>query len=173
MVLYVLKQQLELYGVAHKELVKRELLLLLVSEVLRRDESAKLLRVLDEAGVTPVVLKGYSLSHLYPEPKVRQSADLHIYVGLENEKKAQEVLCASGVRVNERDEEAQEASCYFEPVGCIELHAWLMGKDDRTAWLSNNPSGITQPFKTITIENSDHLHTLGDDDNILFAPTFH
>lgn len=168
MVLYVLKQQPELYGVDHKEWVKRELRILLVSEVSRRDESAKLLRVLEEAGVTPVVLKGYSLSVLYPEPTVRQSADLDIYVGLENENKAQEVLRAYGVNVKERAAEAQEASCYFEPVGCIELHAWLMGKDDRTAWLANNPSGITQPFKIVTLENGDCVRTLGDDDNMLF-----
>lgn len=168
MVLYVLKQQPELYGVDHKEWVKRELRILLVAEVSRRDESAKLLRVLEEAGVTPVVLKGYSLSVLYPEPTVRQSADLDIYVGLENENKAQEVLRAYGVNVKERAAEAQEASCYFEPVGCIELHAWLMGKDDRTAWLANNPSGITQPFKIVTLENGDCVRTLGDDDNMLF-----
>lgn len=168
MVLYVLKQQPELYGVDHKEWVKRELRILLVSEVSRRDESAKLLRVLEEAGVTPVVLKGYSLSVLYPEPTVRQSADLDIYVGLENENKAQEVLRAYGVNVKERAAEAQEASCYFEPVGCIELHAWLMGKDDRAAWLANNPSGITQPFKIVTLKNGDCVRTLGDDDNMLF-----
>ena len=42
MVLYVLKRQPELYGEAHKDWVKRELRLLLVAEVLRRDESAKL-----------------------------------------------------------------------------------------------------------------------------------
>lgn len=168
MVLYVLKRQPELYGVVHKDWVKRELRLLLVAEVLRRDESAKLLRVLEDAGVTPVVLKGYSLSHLFPEPTVRQSVDLDIYVGLEYEKKALEVLRAYGVNVKERAAEAQEASCYFEPVGCIELHAWLMGKADRAAWLANNLSGITEPFKIVTIENGDRVRTLADDDNILF-----
>lgn len=168
MVLYVLKRQPELYGVVHKDWVKRELRLLLVAEVLRRDESAKLLRALEDAGVTPVVLKGYSLSHLYPEPTVRQSADLDIYVGLENEKNAQEALRAYGVQVEERVEEVQEASCYFEPVGCIELHAWLMCKEDRAAWLAKNPSGITQPFKIVALENGDRIHTLGDDDNMYF-----
>lgn len=168
MVLYALKQQPELYGTEHKDWVKRELRVLLVAEVLRRDASAELLNALENAGVTPVVLKGYSLSHLYPEPSVRQSADLDIYVGLQQEEKAQVVLRSYGVQVKERAEEAQEASCYYEPVGCIELHAWLMGKDDRAAWLASNPSGITQPFKIITLDNGDHIHTLGDDDNMLF-----
>ena len=39
MVLYVLKKQPELYGTAHKDWVKRELRLLLVAEVLKRDAS--------------------------------------------------------------------------------------------------------------------------------------
>lgn len=168
MVLYVLKQQPELYGTAHKDWVKRELRLLLVAEVLKRDASTELLSALENAGVTPVVLKGYSLSRLYPESSVRQSADLDIYVGLQNEKKAQDVLRSCGVQVKERAEEAQEASCYYEPVGCIELHAWLMGKDDRAAWLVDNPSGISQPFKFVSLDNGEYIRTLGDDDNMLF-----
>lgn len=168
MVLYVLKKQPELYGTTHKDWVKRELRLLLVAEVLKRDASTELLSALENAGVTPVVLKGYSLSRLYPESSVRQSADLDIYVGLQNEKKAQEVLRSCGVQVKERAEGAQEASCYYEPVGCIELHAWLMGKDDRAAWLVDNPSGISQPFKSVSLDNGEHVRTLGDDDNMLF-----
>lgn len=168
LVLYVLKHQPELYGEEHKDWVKRELRGLLLSEMLRREASADLLKTLERAGIIPVVLKGYSLSHLYPEPAVRQSADLDIYIGLEDEKKAQEVLRLYGVQIKERAEGAQEASCYFEPVGHIELHAWLMGKDDRTAWMGDNPSGITQPFKKVVLENGDDIHTLGDDDNMLF-----
>lgn len=168
MVLYALKRQPELYGIPYKDWVKRELRLLLVAEVLKRDASVELLSVLENAGVTPVVLKGYSLSQLYPEPSVRQSADLDIYVNLQNEKKAQEVLRTYGVQVKERAEEAQEASCYYEPVGCIELHAWLMGKDDRAAWLADNPSGISQAFKFVSLDNGERVRTLGDDDNMLF-----
>ena len=129
--------------------------LLLVAEVLNRDASTELLSALENAGVTPVVLQGYGLSRLYPESSVRQSADLDIYVGLQNEKKVQEVLRSCGVQVKERAEGAQEASCYYEPVGCIELHAWLMGKDDRAAWLVDNPSGISQPFKFVSLDNGD------------------
>lgn len=168
LVLYILKRQPELYGEVHEDWVKRELRVLLLSEMLRREASTDLLNALEMSGIVPVVLKGYSLSHLYPEPVVRQSADLDIYVGLEDEKKAQEVLHLCGVQVKERAEDAQEAVCYFEPVGCIELHAWLMGKDDRTAWMGDNPSGITQSFKTVVIENGNHIHALGDDDNMLF-----
>lgn len=168
MVLYVLQQQPELYGTAHKDWVKRELRLLLVAEMLKRDASMELLSALENAGATPVVLKGYSLSWLYPNSSVRQSADLDIYVGVQNEKKAQKVLQAYGVQVIERAEGAQEASCYYEPIGCIELHAWLMGKDDRVAWLAENPSGISQPFKCVSLGNREYVRTLDDDDNMRF-----
>lgn len=168
LVLYVLKRQPELYGEEHKDWVKRELRVLLLSEMLRREVSADLLKTLEASGMVPVVLKGYGLSCLYPEPTARQSADLDIYVGQKDEKKAQEVLRLYGVQIKERAEGAQEASCYFEPVGHIELHAWLMGKEDRTAWMGDNPSGITQPFKKVVLENGDDIYTLGDDDNMLF-----
>lgn len=168
MALYALKRQPELCGIAQKDWVKRELRLLLLTEVLKRDSSMEVLSALENAGVTPVVLKGYSLSPLYPDPSVRQSADLDIYVGLQNEKKAQEVLRSCGMQVKERAEGAQESSCYYEPVGCIELHAWLMSKDDRTAWLVDNPSGISQPFKYVSLDNGERVRALGDDDNMLF-----
>lgn len=92
MVLYELKHQPELCGIAHKDWVKRELRLFLVYEVLRWDASVELWSALENAGVAPVVLKGYSLSRLYPEPLVRQSADPDIYVSLQNEKSSRSFL---------------------------------------------------------------------------------
>lgn len=166
--LYALKRQPELLESDGQAWVKRELRSILISETLRRDASDKLLSALENAGITPVVLKGYGLSHLYPEPTIRQSADLDIYVGLEQEQLAQHVLRTCGVHVKERAQEAQEGACYYDSVGCIELHAWLMGKDDRLAWMKENPSGITQPFKKIEIEDGKHIYILGDEDNMLF-----
>lgn len=168
MLLYQLNRQPELYGKEQQARVKDRLRSLLVAETVKRENAIHLLRALEDAGIVPVVLKGYSLSPLYPEPAMRQSVDLDLYVGPENEQKAQAILQDCGVQVQKRAEDAQESVCFYAPVGHIELHAWLMGKNDREAWMQDNPSGITRPFEKQPLENGFIIHTLGDDDNMFF-----
>lgn len=168
MILYLLKKQPELIGFDRKDWIKRETRLYLVSEEMKREASFELIKGLEDEGLTPVVLKGFSLSELYPEPAMRQSADLDLYVGVEQEKKAQNILKSYGVSVKKRDKNAQEAVCYYAPVGHIELHAWLLGKEDREAWMSDNPIGITQPYKTVLSNSKCTIYSLADRDNLFF-----
>lgn len=49
-------------------------------------------QVLEEAGINPVLLKGFGLAQYYPQPHLRQWGDLDIYVGQENYHKACKAL---------------------------------------------------------------------------------
>lgn len=86
-------------------------------------------RALEEAGVQPVLLKGFGLATLYPTPYLRQWGDLDIYVGPEQYHAAADVLRKTYPDARHHDEEWEELKhyCFILSDGnIIEMHRRTM-----------------------------------------------
>ena len=69
------------------------------SEIIRRDAIFDLFQRLRDFGIPFDILKGIGLSVLYAVPECRVCGDVDLYVGPENEERAQSVLKNFGVNV--------------------------------------------------------------------------
>lgn len=144
------------------------------SEIIRRDAIFDLFQRLRDFGIPFAILKGIGLSVLYAVPECRVCGDVDLYVGPENEERAQSVLKNFGVNVYARNPLCQEAKCTHKIIGNIELHAFLFNANDRRHWFTMNTEfiGITAPFTTVRDSLNRTIPVLDDYDNALFL-SFH
>lgn len=79
---------------------------------------------LHEAHLHPVLLKGFGLARLYPQPYLRSWGDLDIYVGPDQYHQAAAVLRDAFPQAKHHDEEWEELKHYnfVLPDGLIEMH---------------------------------------------------
>jgi len=79
---------------------------------------------LKQGGVSPVVLKGFGLAMLYPQPYLRQWGDLDVYVGPGQYHQAAEVLRTVFPEAMHHEEEWEELKHYnfVLPHGLVEMH---------------------------------------------------
>lgn len=73
---------------------------------------AKAWNTLEDAGIDPVLLKGFGLAQYYPQPYLRQWGDMDIYVGQENYHKACRVLREVFPEAWHQDEEDEDYKHY-------------------------------------------------------------
>lgn len=63
---------------------------------------ATLGRLLDEGGVRYAVMKGQTCAHYYPQPLLRCTGDIDVYVPAAHYERARQLLAASGLQLKER-----------------------------------------------------------------------
>lgn len=146
-----------------------------IRETLRRDAVQQLLGSLEQQGIQPVLLKGMGLAALYAVPECRESADVDIYVGQKQEKKAGQVFMQAGAHlVKERHADGQESAWFHPDVGTIELHAHLFSRENREYWFTRDAefNGITAPFEPLKMKDGSKVWVLSVQDNALFL-SFH
>lgn len=80
--------------------------------------------VLQQAGLHPVLLKGFGLAELYPRPELRSWGDLDVYVGPDQYHEAAGVLRKAFPDSRHHDEEWEELKHYnfVLPDGMVEMH---------------------------------------------------
>lgn len=67
---------------------------------------------LEEAGIHPVLLKGFALAQYYPQPHLRQWGDIDLYVGQKQYHQACAVLCQTFPDIPHPDEDDEERKHY-------------------------------------------------------------
>lgn len=69
-------------------------------------------KALQQAGIHPVLLKGFGLAQYYPQPYLRQWGDMDVYVGQANYHKGCEVLRTTFPNVEHTEEEDEDYKHY-------------------------------------------------------------
>ena len=75
-------------------------------------------------GLSPVLLKGFSLAQLYSQPDLRSWGDLDVYVGPQAYHEAAARLRAAFPHAEHHEEESEELKhyCFVMPEGVVEMH---------------------------------------------------
>ncbi len=133
----------------------------------------KILSDLTSNGIPYAVLKGESLSMLYPHPECRISSDIDLYVAPENESAVIDILEKHNVQVEPRIPHAHHRDCHSRACGTIELHTQWQG-DLQNDILFKNKLNTTEPFITAKTEALDSFSTLSVNDGLFmhFAHLF-
>ena len=107
--------------------LKLKLKSFVVSNVMTYNRMSDIIRktvgVLENAGLTPVLLKGHGLSVNYPYPELRQCGDIDLYVGESDALRAYDVLSDEADRIDPRisAESGKHFSARFDDVE-VEIH---------------------------------------------------
>ncbi len=137
-------------------------------------ELRKLLRLLDQNGITAVAFKGPVLSEaVYGDIALRQAGDLDILIEPGAFRPAKDLLSSAGYRLHPPLTESQQAShlrshCEIQflsnGVSVVDLHWGLSPKSFRFAL---NPKHVIDRSKTISIQGTSLL-TFSNEDTILY-----
>lgn len=129
-------------------------------------KSYALIKLLEENGVNPCVLKGEAVASLYAVPECRISSDVDIYVG-EALPKAEKLLSEAGFEIFEADRQnGHHTLCVHPVLGKIELHKMLTSPDIADMFFENE-NIITESYNTVKTRFGE-IKTLGVTDNLLY-----
>lgn len=121
-----------------KQDVRARLYSVVVSEDIRQNAIWELIECFRSKDIPCALLKGMGLSALYKTPELRESGDVDLYVGKENEKRALSLLQQHGVSITKRNPTQHESAGYHSEIGPIELHAYLFREEDRKLWFGRS-----------------------------------
>ena len=100
---------------------KHDILITFANNVRITSVQARTVRLLDEAGIVYVIIKGMSVSQYYHEPRYRTQGDIDILVLRDQYAKAKEYLRQAGYQVNDKSEDERNIHIVCNGV-TIELH---------------------------------------------------
>ncbi len=118
---HILAPSLEKRGICHGGVQKQQMTAIYRYE-LSRHELASICRVLSEAGIPHMLLKGSVIRDLYPQPYLRTSCDIDLLVKKEDLKKAAEALVTSLGYTAEKDSDFHDLSLHSKSGVHLELH---------------------------------------------------
>ena len=127
----------------------------------------KMLKKLEENGISCCLLKGEVLAALYPCPEARISGDTDIFIGPENIEKASALLRGMGFEVKPKNHTSHHVVCTHPIGGMVELHLYLHDELFEDVWFDKQ-SVFTEPFRKITLDG-DEINTLGYTDGAIFV----
>lgn len=124
--------------------------------------NSKLTRLMSEAGITAVTLKGYSVSRYFPVPEYRKSGDVDLFVcGKENIEKAVKVLEKNGFQTTD----SWHANHHFVFISdrheTVELHV---------TWVEEfKEKHLNEYITEIQKESMNHCYLLNENDLQLYV----
>ena len=80
----------------------------------------QVVKILSDAGIDSVLLKGQGLAQYYPKPELRQCGDIDLYVGLDNYDASYDVLKTIASAIDDR-RELEVGKHYHVSLGKVEL----------------------------------------------------
>lgn len=93
-------------------------------------EAEKVIEAYEKAGIFHIPLKGYVIKNLYPSPEMRESTDFDVYVPVEFNRKACEVMAALGYSYDEKSIGLGMHDEYsLGAMMAVEVHKSLMAPD--------------------------------------------
>lgn len=128
-----------------------------------------LLGRMEVAGITVVLLKGYSVGRYYASPECRISGDTDVYVLPRDEERAKAFLHEEGFEIAERSETQHHYSCLHPDIGLLELHVRFYDELAEEHWFRafDKEPFIREEFKKMDSPDGAY-YTLGDTDNLIF-----
>lgn len=113
-------------------------------------------KLLQQHNIEPVLLKGFSLAMLYPNPNLRQFGDIDLYVGLGDFHEACKLLCTLPGGYNWREEEdfGKHYNIEFGPYP-MEIHrvsADLSGHKELPVYESIEREGLSEKTQRVNFE---------------------
>lgn len=132
----------------------------------RRRAAYKLIQLLTEQGLNPIIIKGECLAALYPDPLLRESVDTDIFfIDAKNCEKAFTFICNNGGKPADSGEGKHTAVTYHD-AGRVELHHSLFDKDFYELHLQKEMV-ISEPTEKLQI-GSYTLTTLGKNSSVKY-----
>lgn len=150
--------------------VRARLYSVVVSEDIRQKAIWELIACFRSAGIPFALLKGIGLSALYKIPELRESGDVDLYVGREQENPAFALLQQQGVTITKRNPAQHESVGYHSEIGPIELHAYLFREEDRELWFgrSEKYSDDVDSFSIQKTSDNKEIPVLAVQNNVEF-----
>lgn len=128
-------------------------------------KSYALIKLLEENGVNPCILKGEAVASLYAVPECRISSDVDIYVG-EKERYAVRTLKRAGCKIYGKDMNENHTICSHTEAGKIEIHSCMLPIYTHSMFFENEKL-ITEAYNIVETRFG-KIKTLGLTDNLIF-----
>lgn len=132
------------------ENMKTRIMMSVAAGIKRERFLSQVLDKMKERGIVCVLLKGALLADLYPEPELRLSGDIDLYVDEKDEKAAIEVLKELDFQVTPRKIGENDSECTHKIIKSLELHISLYEDHCATLWFDciKYDMGKIQPYTT-------------------------
>ena len=152
--------EMNFYDVQLKKIISKQLA--------RIHELKKLVIAFELQGVKAILLKGYALANLYPQPLLRISGDTDFLVHTKQTELALNVLRDSGFNVLPKHEDSHHFVCEHPIAGRVELHIKLYDTHFIQYWFKSPHLFEHLTFKqqqtmigdVWVLSENDHLHFL-------------
>ena len=135
--------------------------------LLRNQRVLHLIKEMENAGFSIIVLKGCSVSYLYAYPESRDSVDVDLLIKPEQEHEVYRFLRQYGFSISGRTMTANDSVCEHKKYGRIEIHVSLYPEITKTAWKRIDEESFLPRECTVRIDTPNgsfetlgHLYTL-------------
>lgn len=123
----------------------------------RKNAHVKIVSVLCENGIVPVLLKGQGNAQYYPNPEMRQFGDVDLYIGSNAYHKAYDILKGIATRIDGKESlnNGKHFHMYYGPVQ-FDIHRhngmYALPRYD-TLFQEETFKGLTKNLESISIRN--------------------
>ena len=147
----------------------------LISQLRLKQILVSALRVLREHNIEPVLLKGFSLAMLYPNPSLRHFGDIDLFIGLDNFHEACRVLrtLPGGYNWGDETDSGKHYNIEFGnyPMEIHRVSAEVIGPDDAATYAAIERDGLLDNAQHVSFEDLDI--TIPSKEFMVFFTFFH
>ncbi len=129
-------------------------------------EVNKVIKELEKNGVGCVILKGDTLSDVYPDSELRMSGDTDIFIDIKNEKKCLKLFKKMGCYVKKRTRSNNQSVIVHEKAGTFEMHISMDTKQVSEIWYDNLEL-VKEPVREVKVSGVYKYKTLSYTDTAL------
>ena len=148
---------------------RMEFIAIISKYVSRKDFSLKMIRELEKNGIKCCIIKGPVVSRLYHMPDCRISGDVDVYISLDDEIKAGEILRENGYRVEKRTKNGHHFLAIHSLGGPLEVHIRMSEKTAEDIAFDGKIS-YSNTFETANIDGNEY-NVLNANDELLQLTT--
>ena len=137
--------------------------------ILRNQRVLHLIKEMENAGFSIIVLKGCSVSYLYAYPESRDSVDADLLIKPEQEQEVYRFLKQHGFSISGRTMTANDSVCEHKKYGKIEIHVSLYPEITQKAWKMINEKSFLPRESNVRINTPNgSFETLGYTEQLIF-----
>ncbi len=129
-------------------------------------EVNKVIKALEKEGISCVILKGDTLSSIYPHSELRMSGDTDILIDIKKEKKCLKLFKKMGCYVKKRTRTNNQSVIVHPKAGKFEIHISMDTKEVSEVWY-NNVELVKEPYREEAVSGVYKYKTLSYTDTAL------
>jgi len=129
-------------------------------------EVNRVVKALEKEGIDCVILKGDTLSEIYPHSELRMSGDTDVFINIKNEKKCLKLFKKMGCYVKKRTRTNNQSVVVHEKAGTFEIHISMDTKQVSEIWYDNIEL-VTEPYREVKVSGVYKYKTLSYTDTAL------